>query len=370
MSKQKKKALIVGIGGHAHVWKKALALHDDWELSAIIDTNTEKLEHSASTWGVKESETYTTMEEAIQFGKNSYNLVIIETPTFSHHVLAMEAMELGLNVICEKNMACTIDQGRQMVKTALKYPTLCTALGTQTRYFPQNWTIKKYFLENREQLGEITSLNLTYLYNWGKTRQGWRRWLRDLFLEDMAPHHLDLIRYLTDMDVVQVSGVNFTPSFSYFKGSSTTFAIIALSTPENYNDPDKWIYATYRGDWQKKGELFHKVDLNCVGGEINLLEKGKKKTVDATIFEDPEGFKYNSENVPITSDIEYNSKDYVAELYLLEEMSKGIDSKGVNQPRTNFCDSFKSFAVTRGIVESFETKKAVFIPKYWKNLPI
>ena len=70
-----------------------------------------------------------------------------------------------------------------MVKAAAKYPRQCTAIGTQTRYFPQNWTIKKYYLENKEALGAITSLNFTFLYNWGKTRQGWRRWLPDLFLD-------------------------------------------------------------------------------------------------------------------------------------------------------------------------------------------
>ena len=51
-------------------------------------------------------------------------------------------------------------------------------------------------------------------------------------------------------------------------------------------------------------------------------------------------------------------------------MSQGIESNGLKQPSTNFCDAFKSFAVSRGIVESFETKKAVYIPKYWQNLPI
>ncbi len=370
MENRVKRAIIVGIGGHAHAWKRALATHEDWSLAAIVDTNTDKLEHAPSTWGIPETHAYTTMEEAIHFSKEPYDLAIIETPTFTHHVLSMEALDLDLNVVCEKNMASSIDQGRQMVKAAHARPDLCTAIGTQTRYFTQNWTVKKYYLENKDKLDSITSLNLTYLYNWGKTRQGWRRWLRDLFLEDMAPHHLDLIRYLSDMDVVQVKGVNFKPSFSYFKGSSTTFAILALAKPEDYDNPDNWIYANYRGDWQKKGELYHRLDMNCVGGEINLLEKDGKKTVSATLFEDPEGFKYHTAEVSKTSDIEFNSKNYASELYLLEEMSKGIDSKGKDQPSTNFKDGFKSFAITQGIVESYETNKAVYLPKYWKNLPI
>jgi predicted dehydrogenase len=366
-----KRALIIGIGSRAHIWKNALDNHPDWELAAIVDTDTDKLGHAPQMWGIKETEAFTSMEEALEFGEGPYNMAIIETPTFSHHVLAMEALENGLNVICDKNMASTIEQARDMVKTAQKYPHLCTAIGTQSRYFPQNWSLKKYYLEHQEQLGPITSLNLTYLYNWGKTRQGWRRWLRDLFLEDMAPHHLDLIRYLTDMDVVEVKGgVNFRPSFSYFKGSSTTFSIFALSTPENYHNPDNWVYVTYRGDWQKKGRLYHQIDFNCEGGELNLHEENKEKTITATLFTDSEGYKFNTEPIKISSDIEYNSSNYASELYLLEEMSRGIDSNGKIQPKTNFKDAIKTFSITRGIVDSFKLGKAIFLPDYWKNLGI
>ncbi len=371
MNKRVKRAIIVGIGGHAHVWKKALDAHPDWELAAIVDTDTDKLEHAPNSWGIDRKEAFTSIEEAIQFGKGSYDLAILVTPTYTHHVLAMESLEVGLNVLSEKNLASSIDQGRQMVKAANENPHLCTATGTQTRYFPQNWSLKKYYLEHKKTLGKITSLNFSYLYNWGKTRQGWRRWLKDLFLEDMAPHHFDLMRYLTDMDIVQVQGsANFKPSFSYFKGSSTTFAIFALSTPENYENPDNWIYATYRGDWQKKGKLQHSVEINYEGGELNLIERKKDKKINISIFDDAEGFQYQDEPVPITSDIEYNKKNYSSELFLLEELSIGIDSKGKIQPKTNYNDAFKSFAVSRGIVESFETGKSVYLPKYWKNLPI
>ncbi|MCF2138853.1 MAG: Gfo/Idh/MocA family oxidoreductase [Candidatus Lokiarchaeota archaeon] len=366
---RKKRALIVGIGGHAHVWRKAIETHPRWEIGAVVDTNTDKLEHAPKIWGIPKGECFTSMEEAIQFGKGPYDLAILVTPTYTHHVLSMEALDLGLNVLSEKNMASTISQAREMVKTAAKYPELCTAVGTQTRFFPHNWSVKKTYLERKDSLKSITSLNLTYLYNWGKTRQGWRRWLRDLFLEDMAPHHLDLIRYLTEMDVVQVQGgVNFKPSFSYFKGSSTTFAILALARPEDYYNPDNWIYATYRGDWQKKGELYHRLDLNCEEGEINLFEKNKEKQLSLTEFEDPEGFKYHTTEIPITSDVEYNAQNYSSELFLLEEFYQGIESCGKLQPQTNFKDAIKSFAITRGIVDSFEQNRAIFIPDYWKNL--
>ena len=265
-----------------------------------------------------------------------------------------------------KISAVQFDQGRMLVKAAVAHPELCTATGTQTRFFPKNWTPRKYYLENQDQVKDIVSLNVTCLYNWGKTRHGWRRWLEDLFLEDMAPHHLDYMRYLTGMDVVQVQGVNFRPIYSNFRGSSTTYAIMALATPENYHNKDNWIYATYRGDWVKKGEIFEKFELNCTGADITLLNK--ETTV--TVFEDEEGFKFHKEILPIAEDVEYNENNYPDQVYILDQFSKGIDSHGEIQPSTNFRDAYKSFCIGQGIKESFRTGQAVFIPKYFENLPL
>jgi len=224
--------------------------------------------------------------------------------------------------------------------------------------------LKKYILEHKAQLGQICSLNFTALYNWGKTRHGWRRWLPDLFLEDMAPHHLDFMRYVSDMDVVQVQGVNFKQPFTNFRGSSTTFAIMALATPENYHNKDKWIYANYRGDWVKKGPIYEKYEINCAGGDVELYNK----EVTATLFDDEEGFKWHQEKVPLSTDVEYNKNNYVDQQLILDEMYKGIDSKGKIQPKSNFRESIKSFSIGVGIKESFATGQAVFLPKYWENL--
>jgi predicted dehydrogenase len=370
LTDRKKRAIIVGIGGHAHSWRKVLELHPDWELAAIVDTDTEKLESAPKIWGVDEDEAFTSVEEAFQYGEGPYDLAILVTPIYTHHVLALEAMELGLNVICEKNLCSTIEQARMLVKATDAHPELCTATGTQTRYFPKNWAVRKYFLEHEEQLGKMTSVNFECLYNWGKSRFGWRRWLADIYMEDMAPHHFDYLRFLTGMDVVEVKGVNFKPSFSKFKGSSTTFAIFALATPENYTNKDNWIYATYRGDWQKKGNNYSKFELNCEGGDVILLEEKKTKSVTATIYDDDEGFKFHTEDVPLTPDVLYNEDEFTDQILILDQMKKGIDSKGKDQPQTNFKDAIKSFAISRGIVESSKTGNAVYLPDYWKNLGI
>ena len=168
------------------------------------------------------------------------------------------------------------------------------------------------------------------------------------------------------MDIVQVQGVNFKPQFSNFKGSSTTYAVLALASKENYRQKDKWIYGLYRGDWQKKGEIYQELEMNCQGGDLKLRDND----LTAHLYTDEEGFKFDTIKVPITSDVEYNPQNYSDLMFMLSEMAAGIDSKGKKQPSTAWTDSFKSFAVTIGIKRSFEQEKAIYLPTYWEDLGI
>jgi hypothetical protein len=51
-------------------------------------------------------------------------------------------------------------------------------------------------------------------------------------------------------------------------------------------------------------------------------------------------------------------------------MRIGIESKGKTQPKTNFRDAMKSFGISMGIKESFQTGQVVYLPKYWEDLGI
>ena len=121
-------------------------------------------------------------------------------------------MDHHLNVICEKNMASTIYQGRQMVQFTIDNPDLCTAVGTQYRYFPKNWAAHKFFTDPNNPLGKLAYIRWAGAGNWGEKRSGWRRWIQEIYLEDMCTHYFDLLRYITGMDIVQVKCDTFIAS--------------------------------------------------------------------------------------------------------------------------------------------------------------
>ena len=366
-----KKAVIIGLGGHARgSWLKTLSKHEDWEVSAIVDTNTELLENIEESEEFEGINGYTNIDQLMALESTKPDLAVIATPIYTHHILVQEAMDHGLNVICEKNMASNIYQARQMVQAAIDNPELCTAVGTQYRYFTRNWVAKQFFAQENNPIGELANMRWTNAWIWGEKRTGWRRWLQDVYLEDMATHMFDSMRYITGMDIIQVKADAFIPKYSSWKGSSSVYANFALAHPDDYNHRHNWTWCQFYGDWQPKGPIVgNGAHFYCQKGQCSIADWGMKYLV----YTDDGGSKFKEdgflmEDAGSQEGLNYDKGD--GQSIIAEMMSKGIDSKGKYQPGTNFKDAIKSFAVSQACIESSRTNKTIWVPDYWKDMDI
>ena len=140
-------------------------------------------------------------------------------------------MELGLNVICEKSMAETLEEGQKMVKVAQNHPDLCTVMGTQYRFRPMWWTLKTLLQDQEGPIGKVAEIKATSLAKQGNQRSGWRAWLPEIYPLDMMVHHIDSLRYCTGMNVVKIQAFTFIPYYSGWLGASTVMANMALALP-------------------------------------------------------------------------------------------------------------------------------------------
>src|SRR5271157_83003 len=115
----KKKIVNIGFGGQGRHWFREIQNHPDFELTGIIDTDTEMLEHlKEMTAGMVDNDQgYVSIEDCVQFGEKP-DVAVIATLINTHHSIVRETMALGINTICEKNLASTIQQGRQMLQCA------------------------------------------------------------------------------------------------------------------------------------------------------------------------------------------------------------------------------------------------------------
>ena len=361
-----KKAVIIGFGGHArNSWLKAIKQHPDYELIGIVDTDTELLENIPKlNTGLDEDQGYISIEDAILYGEKP-DLAVVATPIYTHHVIVKDVIDNGINVICEKNMASTINQGRQMVQMALDNPQICTAMGNQYRFFPRYWTAHQYLKSEGNEIGRLCFVRAHESFNWGGIREGWRRWLQDLNLEDQAIHFFDLIRYISGMDIVQVKADVFIPNFSDWQGSSTTLANLALSEPENFKHRREWTWCEYYSDWQRRGppDFFWEFS-----GDRGRFLVDANWGLKLWLYQDEQGTKWEEDGYLPGDAGPVRGTPYTGQLVILDQMSKAIESNGKKQPDTNFLEGFKSFAVTMAAIESSRSGKSVWLPDYWKDL--
>jgi predicted dehydrogenase len=274
-------------------------------------------------------------------------------------------MDLGINVICEKNMASSIYQGRQMVQCAIDHPELATAIGTQYRYFSKNWCAHQFFKQKETPIGDLAYIRWAGAGNWGEKRAGWRRWIQDIYLEDMCTHYFDLLRYITGKDVVQVKCDTFIPKYSQWQGSSTCFVNLALAHPDDYNHRRNWVWVQLYGDWQRRGPGANMEEFNCAKGRATMADFGltyvKYLDEDGKQVEE-DGFLH-ADAGPVEG-----FENLTGQQVILAMMNRAIDTKAKQQCGTHFREAFKSFSVSMAAIESSRTNKAVWVPDFWKDI--
>jgi predicted dehydrogenase len=101
---------LVGCGGIASVWVKAISNHPDCRIALTYDLDGEAAGNRATETGAKVATSY---EEAL--ASPEIDIVLICTPTFTHKDLTIQAAAAGKHVLCEKPMELTIGNCREMV---------------------------------------------------------------------------------------------------------------------------------------------------------------------------------------------------------------------------------------------------------------
>lgn len=361
-----KKVAIVGFGGHARSWFRTVSTNPDFELVAIVDTDTELLENVHKLTGLDDDQGYTSIEDACRYGEKP-DLAIIVTPIYTHHSLVREALALDINVICEKNLASTIQQGKQMVQAALDKPHLVTAVGLQNRFTSAFWTAQQFLADPACPIGKLGVIKWYDNGYRGETRWGWRRWLQEIYAEDQCVHWFDSLRAITGMDIVQVKADTFMPRYSSWHGSSTIMANLALAKPGDIDHRHEWVWAHLFGDWQLGGPPSTSFQFFGEKGQFDIDHRFGLKVLT---YPDPNNRTIVEEDAYLPADAgPVRGSKYAGQPVILDQVGKGIDSGGKIQPDTCFKEAFKSFAVAMAAIKSSHSGQSISVPSLWADMP-
>ena len=159
----------------------------DAAVTALSDTNPDVLARAARTAGIVNTWTdpFALIREA------GVDAVIIATPNRWHHPIALAAARAGLHVLCEKPLALTLGEAREMAAA-------CDAAGVRhmtafTYRFVPAMRYMKHLVDDGF-VGEPWHFRAQRLQDWGRRFLAWRQQAAEAGtgeIGDMLSHRLD-----------------------------------------------------------------------------------------------------------------------------------------------------------------------------------
>lgn len=188
---------IIGCGGIANgKHLPALSKNKNVEIVAFCDIVEERAAEAQQKYGTEGSKVYSDYRELI--ADPSIDVVHVLTPNDSHSFIAIDSLEAGKHVMCEKPMAKTASEARAMLDAAKRTGKKLT-IGYNNRFRPDSQYLKKVCEQG--DLGEIYyarahAIRRRAVPTWGvfldEEKQGGGP------LIDIGTHALDLTLWMMD----------------------------------------------------------------------------------------------------------------------------------------------------------------------------
>ncbi len=181
------------------------------EIYGLYDANPERAKEFAKLYSCK---AFNTPEELINCAE--IDAVSVCSPNFTHAQYAIMALNAGKHVLVEKPVALTLEDAREMIKIA-KEKGKILMVGHNQRLLSTHRRAKEVL--NSGAIGNLITIQSNFKHDgpetWSVTRSN-KTWFFDKksaqfgVLGDLGSHKLDIIRYLTDKEVSEVSAVTMT----------------------------------------------------------------------------------------------------------------------------------------------------------------
>lgn len=197
---------------HSQGWRTAPRFFDlpvNPEMTVMVGRNPDKNAALTQKWGWAEaSEDFAAVLE-----RDDIDVVDIVTPGHLHHDMAIAALEAGKHVMCEKPLANTVEEAREMADAAASAAErgVYAMVGFTYRRVPAATFARD--LVARGAVGEIRQVRAQYLQDWLSDPEAPLTWRMDKSkagsgsLGDIGAHAIDLAQFITDTSLTKVSGM-------------------------------------------------------------------------------------------------------------------------------------------------------------------
>lgn len=188
---------IIGCGGIANgKHMPSLKKTKNVQMVAFCDIIEERAVKAAEEYGVEGAKVYTDYKELLK--DRDIEVVHVCTPNRSHAFISIDAMEAGKHVMCEKPMAKTYKEAKEMLDASERTGMKLT-IGYQSRWRADSLYLKKMCEDG--ELGEIyygkaIALRRRAVLTWGVFLNEYEQGGGPLI--DIGTHALDLTLWMMD----------------------------------------------------------------------------------------------------------------------------------------------------------------------------
>lgn len=170
----------------------ALQKHPDAQMVAVCGRDYKKLQAFATRWNIPA--VYIDYRQMLDSGK--LDALIVASANDSHYPITMAALDAGLHVLCDKPLAHTAGQAREMQELA-RAKGLKTMVPFTYRYMPTARYVKH--LIDSGYIGKPYHLNMRYYTGYGRSAEYMWRFDKDIagagVIGDLGSHWLYLARW-------------------------------------------------------------------------------------------------------------------------------------------------------------------------------
>lgn len=181
---------VIGVGSMGFNHLRVYSELEDVQIAGIADVSKERLAALGTRFGVP---TYTDYRELLE--KEEPEVVSITVPTADHEQAASIALKAGAHVLVEKPIAATVEEGQSLIDLA-KERQRQLMVGHIIRFNPAMQALKA-----RLEAGELGKIFQIFCRRAGPFPAR----IRDVgVVVDLAPHDVDIMRFLTGLDPLRV----------------------------------------------------------------------------------------------------------------------------------------------------------------------
>jgi UDP-N-acetylglucosamine 3-dehydrogenase len=177
---------VVGVGVMGSNHARVFAGLPGVELVAVADPDRKQAEFVARTLGCAD------VPDVNRLLDLKLDAVTIAAPTHLHHEIALFCMARGVHVLVEKPIASSVEEGREIIAAA-RHAGLTLMVGHVERFNPAVEAVKEAIRDE-----DILSIAITRVGPFPP------RMSNVGVVIDLAVHDIDLIRWFTDSDIIEV----------------------------------------------------------------------------------------------------------------------------------------------------------------------